>query len=276
MRWNGDPRLAAALILWAFFAAVFLSEMIFGEPSPLPWGAAGLLLLAAAGPVAALFARVDAPREEDAPQSLSARIARIEQALERLEARAAVRAPSPEPAPPPATAAAAPAQPDLPLDAAPVARPDWARIVRALDFPRSEDDAEGFAALEAALRDPETAKLLQAAEDVLTMLAANALHMEDYPPEPAALDDWRNYANGARGASVGAVAGIHDAAALDTVRARQASDGIFRDACLTLTRRWAGFMPRLMREAEIHAPGAADTRTGRAFMLVARAAGAFD
>ncbi len=43
---------------------------------------------------------------------------------------------------------------------------EWDELVRAFDFPRDADDAEGFAALRRALKRRSYAQTLQAAEDV--------------------------------------------------------------------------------------------------------------
>jgi len=172
-------------------------------------------------------------------------------------------------------AADAPALPFAPDDAGGAIA--WADVVRALDFPRNEDDAEGFAAMRAALRDAEFAELLQAGEDVLAILAAHGLHMEDLRPEPAALSAWRAYAAGERGPHTAQVGGVRDADALAKAREMLRADAVFRDAALVLARRWNRLAARLFRELgdDPVILQAADSRTGRAFMLLARAMGAF-
>lgn len=168
----------------------------------------------------------------------------------------------------------------LPLGdaAAPPPRIPWSDIVRALDFPRDADDTAGFDAVRSAIRDPEIAKLLQAAEDVLGILAADGLHMEDFAPEHASLAAWRSYGEGARGARAAAVGGIRDAEAVDRVRTRLRADAVFRDATLVLVRRWNQLIGRVLTEIgeDPLLRDLADTRAGRAFMLTARATGAFD
>ena len=59
------------------------------------------------------------------------------------------------------------------------ARPDWPTLIRALDFPRDADDQEGFRALRAALRHHGLAQMLQAAEDVLTLLSQEGVYVDD-------------------------------------------------------------------------------------------------
>ncbi|MFN3613789.1 MAG: hypothetical protein ACK4WC_04425, partial [Rubrimonas sp.] len=184
-------------------------------------------------------------------------------------------APAPQATPRPAPRDDQAALPFAEDSAAPIA---WSQVVRALDFPRDEADADGFAALRAALRDAQIAQLLQASEDVLTFLASAGLHMEDLEVAPATVADWRAYAQGARGPRAEAIGGVRDADVIDRVKARLKGDPIFRDACLVLVRRWNTLVGRIFDEGAEDAAmlGAAASRTGRAFMLTARAMGAFD
>ncbi|MGF1658103.1 MAG: hypothetical protein ACFCUS_01595 [Rubrimonas sp.] len=221
---------------------------------------------------------------------LETQIAGLRRALEATAAAPPSPAPlppaTPSPAPPspaPQPRRAAPAdEPSLPFAEMPPGdgprSPSWDDLARALDFPRDDRDAAGFAALQAAVRDPEAARLLQAAEDMLTMLAADGLHMEDLAPVPASLDAWAAYAEGARGAAAAAIGGVRDEAALALVQARLKRDAIFRDAALVFARRWGPFIQRVFRETgrDPLLLRIADTRSARAFMLVARAMGAFD
>lgn len=155
---------------------------------------------------------------------------------------------------------------------------EWRTLVRALDFPRDADDSEGFAALSEAVQDPLVADLLQAAEDTLTLLAQHNIYMEDLAVAPAGAADWAAYARGDRGAGSAPVAGVRDAGAIDTVRALAAHDAIFRDTAQHLTRRYDALLRKAVgvEGGEDRLPALADTRTGRAFMLVACARGAFE
>ena len=110
------------------------------------------------------------------------------QTLPRPEAEASPKAepraePTPEPKPEPAPRKAAPTptdletetnEPTLPLDP-PVtdARPeiDWDAMVVAMEFPESETDRAAIEALYKVLPDPMAARLMQSAEDVLSVLA---------------------------------------------------------------------------------------------------------
>lgn len=230
---------------------------------------------------AQLSARPETSRP-DAPRSPSPRPEAPRRAARAAEGRAAERAPAPTRTTAPAPAPAPADQPALPFadgpgDDAAAAPIPWSDVVRAFDFPRHAKDAEGFAALRSALRDPEAQRLLQAAEDVLSILAAEGLHMEDLAPELAPLDAWAAYAEGARGAAMAAIGGVRDEAAVAAAQARLRGDAIFRDAALVFIRRWNQFLARVARELgpDETLREIADTRTGRAFMLTARALGAF-
>jgi hypothetical protein len=236
--------------------------------APLVKAAADAARQAAAGETRALGPRLDA---------VEAALTALAQRLEGLaEPRRAEKKTEAARAAAPADQPALPfAEPERPERAAPIA---WADVVRAFDFPRDERDEEGLAAIRSTLRDPEFGRLLQAAEDVLSMLAAAGVHTEELRPEKGALAAWKAYAEGARGPRAAGVGGVLDEGALAVTRGLLREDPVFRDACLVYARRWSGLVARVFRELgedpvmlEI-----ADTRSGRAFMLTARALGAFD
>lgn len=217
---------------------------------------------------------------------LAAGIARLDAALEQtremmeeLQERAskARKAGKKTAAPPPPDDA----QPGLPLaDPAPQAPAGipWTSVVRALDFPKDAEDAEGFAALRQTVADRDFAELLQAAEDALSALAEEGLFMEDLKPAAAPLATWRSYVDGARGAEVGAIGGVRDEVALALARTKVRGDPVFRDLALHLLRRFDRLMARMFAELgdDPLALEAADSRTGRAFQLLARVMGVFD
>ena len=219
---------------------------------------------------------------------LAAGQARTEAALRELIGRGAVAAPLEAPAPEtrprkPAGGRkrgnpAAEPEPALPLLAADDAdtRPDWPELVRALNFPRDERDGEGFRALKRALRHHSLALMLQASEDVLTLLAQNGVYMDDLAPAERDADAWRRFIAGARGPEVDAVGAIRDPKALETARGLMRSDPIFRDTALFFHRRFDAVLAEFASEADDERLlEIADTRSGRAFMLLARLNGAF-
>ena len=153
---------------------------------------------------------------------------------------------------------------------------DWTDLLRALNFPRDEKDAEGFRALRLAKRDEGTGQLLRAAEDVLNLLAQEGIYMDDLRPEIAPAHDWRMFAEGTRGSDVTTVGGILAPEAMERIEARKESDQIFRDTSLHFLRRFDIMLKNFTEGAsDAQIQLLADTRTGRAFMLLGRSAGMF-
>ncbi|QBF30399.1 hypothetical protein [Thalassococcus sp. S3] len=150
-------------------------------------------------------------------------------------------------------------------------------FVRALNFPETAEDEQGFAALRRALKDRRAAQLIQAAQDVLTLLSQDGIYMDDLRPDKARPEVWRQFAGGARGRAVAALGGIRDRSSLALTSGRMKQDPIFRDAAHHFLRlfdkTFADFEPAAS-DAEIAALG--ETRTARAFMLLGRVAGTFD
>ncbi|WP_377191303.1 hypothetical protein [Ruegeria meonggei] len=150
-------------------------------------------------------------------------------------------------------------------------------FIRALNFPETQDDTEGFDALRLALKDRKTAQLVQASQDVLTLLSQEGIYMDDLRPDMARPEIWRQFAQGARGRSVAALGGIRDRSSLALTAGRMKQDPIFRDAAHHFLRRFdhmiVTFEPEAS-DADLTALG--DTRTARAFMLLGRVAGTFD
>ena len=150
-------------------------------------------------------------------------------------------------------------------------------FIRALNFPETQDDSEGFDALRLALKDRKTAQLVQASQDVLTLLSQEGIYMDDLRPDMARPEIWRQFAQGARGRSVAALGGIRDRSSLALTAARMKQDPIFRDAAHHFLRRFDHMIVDFEPEAsdsDLTALG--ETRTARAFMLLGRVAGTFD
>lgn len=185
--------------------------------------------------------------------------------------KAAHAAPQPQPdLEEPGLALGAPPEPAAPQIA-------MADLIVALQFPENAEDREGFRALRAALDDRRVAKLIRAAQDVLTLLSQEGIYMDDLRPEMARPDLWRRFAAGERGRSVAAIGGIRDRASLALTSRRMREDTIFRDAAHHFLRTFDhtfAFVEPGAKDAEIAA--LADTRTARAFMLFGRVTGTFD
>ena len=153
---------------------------------------------------------------------------------------------------------------------------DTEDFIRALNFPETAEDEAGFAALRKALKDRTSAQLIQAAQDVLTLLSQDGIYMDDLLPDRARPETWRQFGQGVRGRSIAALGGIRDRSSLALTSGRMKQDPIFRDAAHHFLRlfdkTFASFEPRAT-DAEI--ARLAETRTARAFMLLGRVAGTF-
>lgn len=150
-------------------------------------------------------------------------------------------------------------------------------FIRALNFPEGPDDRDGFRALRLALEDRNTAKLIRAAQDVLTLLSQEGIYMDDLRPERSRPELWRKFAAGERGRTIAALGGIRDRSSLALTASRMREDPVFRDAGHHFLRTF----DKTFQEFEANASDAdlaelSDTRTARAFMLFGRVTGTFD
>jgi hypothetical protein len=186
---------------------------------------------------------------------------------------------------PPARAAARPEASDDTQVALPLGTPtedmlpplERSDFIRALNFPETAEDKAGFASLRRALKDRPTAQLIQAAQDVLTLLSQDGIYMDDLRPDMARPEIWRNFAGGARGRAIAALGGIRDRSSLALAAARMKNDPIFRDAAHHFLRRFDQMFSSFAEAADDHdISDLSNTRTARAFMLLGRVAGTFD
>lgn len=158
----------------------------------------------------------------------------------------------------------------------PEALPPVETLIRALNFPETEDDVAGFAAMRIALANPRLSPLIRAAQDVLTRLAQEGIYMDDLRPDRARTEFWRAFAQGTRGPLVAPLGGIRDRSCLAITSGRMRSDPEFRAAVHLFLREFdrvfATFEPTA-DDSQITA--LADTRSARAFMLLGRVSGVF-
>lgn len=150
-------------------------------------------------------------------------------------------------------------------------------LIRALHFPETAEDVEGFRAMRRALRDHRAGQVIQASQDVLTLLSQSGIYMDDLAPDRAHPALWRRFAQGERGGAMSPLGGVRDAEFLDTCGTRIREDAVFRDVTHHFLRRF----DRLLAEIEPDLSDQelaylTDTRTARAFMLLGRSIGLFD
>ena len=158
--------------------------------------------------------------------------------------------------------------------APPLAKPDF---IRALNFPENANDEEGFNALRRALKDRSVAQLVQASQDILTLLSQDGIYVDDLRPDMARPEIWRRFAKGERGRTIAALGGIRDRSSLALTNVRMKKDPVFRDAAHHFLRLFdRGFSKFEESATETEISALSETRTARAFMLLGRVAGTFD
>lgn len=220
----------------------------------------------------------EGPNLERRLQELMAAQRRTEAALAQLTGAAPERTPAlsgpaePAPATPEPQPALALGSGDTPAHQ-PVSMEDF---LRALNFPDSPEDKPGFRALRLALADARAARLIRAAQDVLTLLSEDGIYMDDLVPDPPRPDLWRRFARGERGPAVAAMGGVRDRASLALASGRMREDAVFRDAAHHFLRHF----DRMLETFETSANDAqiarlAETRSARAFLLLGRVTGSF-
>lgn len=167
-------------------------------------------------------------------------------------------------------------QTDLPFEqSAPEPVPPEA-LVAALNFPDGPDDHTAIAALRTALADPDTARAIRAAQDVITLLASHGIYMDDLDPAPAPPEIWRRFAAGQRGPAVAGLGTITDAAMQELAGALMRGDEVFRDAAHHFLRQYDRMLVRADTQMNDDGLAAlAATRSGRAFTLLAQVTGMF-
>ncbi len=216
-------------------------------------------------------------RPEPAVAEKAATVPTVRTKVGPAPAAAPVSPPAPSVAVPEA-ARTEPRQVDLPL-AMDTQGPEvaLADLIRALDFPESAADEDGFRALRLALRDPRTRRLVQASQDILTLLSEDSIYMDDLAPDHARPELWRRFASGERGPELGSIGNVHDRSCLALSAARMRADPVFRDAAHHFLRLFDQALAQLAPHAsDAELESFANTRTARAFMLVGRVAGIFE
>ena len=189
---------------------------------------------------------------------------------------AARRTVQPAPAPPAPATSQGLLELGTPADALnpPLSKADF---IRALNFPETAEDDEGFAALRRALKERKSALLIQAAQDVLTLLSQDGIYMDDLRTDKAPPEIWRLFASGSRGKPIATLGGVRDRSSLALTAGRMKQDPIFRDAAHHFLRRFDQTFAEFAEHAsDDDIASLRETRTARAFMLLGRVAGTFD
>ncbi len=148
-------------------------------------------------------------------------------------------------------------------------------LIAALNFPQDAKDRAGFAILKKARATREVAQVLQAAEDILTLLSLRGVYMDDLAYGSVPVKEWRSFARGERGAKVSGMASILDERAVGIARETVRTDPVFRDTSLHFQRRFdATLVAFCERASDAELAALANTRTARAFVLLSAVSGA--
>ena len=150
-------------------------------------------------------------------------------------------------------------------------------LIKALNFPDNAQDTEGFRVLQRAFKDRTTTKLVQSAQDVLTMLSEDGIYMDDLRVENPGASAWRSFAKGARGKEVAALGMIRDRTALTLSKTRLRNDTLFRETVHVFLTQFDTILiefEETAKDSELSEMG--KTRSAIAFMLLGRVSGAFD
>lgn len=152
-----------------------------------------------------------------------------------------------------------------------------AEFILAMNFPKTSEDKVGFEAFRRAMKDHRAAGVLQASQDLLTLLSQEGIYMDDLTPDPARPELWRRFAKGERGRAIAALGGIRDRSGIALTASRMREDPIFRDTGHHFLRKFDQIFAQFEAQAtDAEIVALADTRTARAFMLLGRVAGTFD
>ncbi|PIE12935.1 MAG: hypothetical protein CSA70_08245 [Rhodobacterales bacterium] len=150
-------------------------------------------------------------------------------------------------------------------------------FIRAINFPETADDTVGFAALRKALKDRKASQLIQASQDILTLLSQDGIYMDDLRPDMARPEIWRKFAAGERGRLIAGLGGVRDRSSLALTAGRMREDPIFRDSAHHFLRKFDQMFTEFEQSAtDAEITELANTRTARAFMLIGRVSGTFD
>ncbi|MFK7945868.1 MAG: hypothetical protein AB8B85_23565, partial [Paracoccaceae bacterium] len=153
---------------------------------------------------------------------------------------------------------------------------NWGAALRTLDGQAGRGKAP--AAVKAAAGDPDIAAVLVQSQAISKALADDKVHLEDLSFEHAPAALWHRYALGERGAEITSLGEVSDEISLALVRARLRSDPEFRALAIRFAASYGRMLGRAATDlgADPKLVEIAETRPGRAFVLLGGLVGAFD
>ena len=142
-------------------------------------------------------------------------------------------------------------------------------IIRALNFPESDDDTAGFDALNDAVKEPAIGKLLEDAQKVLEALAEEGIYMETVTPEYARTELWRMHASGAVRQEISTLGSIDDKSLIRHVTEWTKSDGPLLSLSQAMVDQFHIVLHEFARIAEDdELYDLINTRTAKAYILL--------
>ena len=148
-------------------------------------------------------------------------------------------------------------------------------LIGALNFPKDEDDTEGFRKLRRALADSENGDLLRASQDVQTLLSQEGIYMDDLIAQAPDPESWRRFSKGERGLKISSMS-IDDDEYILPIKKKLQNDDIFKDATYHFLRHFdsslQGFCKKASDEEIVRF---SNTRTARAFKVLGTATNRF-
>ena len=142
-------------------------------------------------------------------------------------------------------------------------------LIRALSFADHEDDAEGFEAIDRAMDNEATAKLLDASQDVLHRLSALDIFVDNLPLDIAQHEVWRLHAANASKSEIATLGAITETDVLERVANLLEQDEQFRESAQNLVDQVNDQMMDIIGDADADQVAAfANSRTIRAFILL--------
>ena len=148
-------------------------------------------------------------------------------------------------------------------------------LIGALNFPKDEDDTEGFRKLRRALADSENGDLLRASQDVQTLLSQEGIYMDDLTDQDSEPELWRRFSKGERGRKISPLS-IDDDEYILPIKKKLQDDDIFKDATYHFLRHFDSSLQDFCKKAsDIEITRFSNTRTARAFKVLGTATDRF-
>lgn len=142
-------------------------------------------------------------------------------------------------------------------------------LIRALSFADHEDDTEGFEAIDRAMDNDTTARLLEASQDVLHRLSTLNIFVDNLTLDIAQHEVWRFHAANASKSEIATLGAIKETDALEGVANLLEQDEQFRESAQNLIDQVNDQMMGIIGDADADQVAAfANSRTIRAFILL--------